>query len=107
MNSAIATITIDDYVINVSLTKGNHQFTNKDYTDYNEIKNLQFIIDFVKSIIDNKNLGFEANATYNDLSIELSGDISLNDLIKANISLDLSYKELSIPLNIIFTILLN
>ena len=100
---ASANVAIADNNISLTLTKGEKTFEEKNYNDYNEIKNLGFIIDFVKGVIESGNIGLDGSISYNDLLVTLSGDISFKDNnIYAYLDLVLKYKEIELPINIAY-----
>ena len=95
-------VKLDNNDIELNLTKGNTQINSKDYSDYNKISNLSFIVDFIKNVIDNKSLGINGTLSYDKLNITIDGGISFNGNLDINANILLKYEDIEIPVSLVF-----
>ncbi len=89
--------------IKLNVTKeDNINFENYNYDEFDKISNLKFVVDNIFDIVNKKIIALNGEVTYKDLNVKLNGDLSFNDGIYANINATLKYKELELPLNLVF-----
>jgi hypothetical protein len=87
--------------LNVS-KEDNISFENYNYAEFDNISNLKFVVDNIFDIVDKKILSLNGDVTYKDLNVKLDGDLSFNDGIYANVNTTVKYKDLELPINLVF-----
>ena len=73
-----------------------------DYDTFDEIKNIKFITDNVFDIIAKSALTIKGDVSYKDLNLNIDGYLDFKDNINLDLDLNLSYKDLSLPVNVKF-----
>lgn len=103
IDSISANINLLGNNIKLNVSKENNiNFENYNYDEFDNISNLKFVVDNIFDIVNKKILTLNGEVTYQDLNVKLNGDLSFNEGIYANVNANIKYKELELPLNLVF-----
>lgn len=92
---------IDNLSLNLELADFDGIINVKD-EEYENLSYLQFLIDDILTIINTKSLTLEFNGNYQNIKVIGLAKVDFSNQLKANISLNLMYKEISLDLNLAY-----
>lgn len=100
--SASASVSLNGENINLEIKSTNKKINPLDHKDFMDLKNLDFIVTDIVSIIEKKNLDLSLDLEYEGLDINLMGNLSFKNGIKLDSKVTVSYKEDSLSLDLYY-----